>query len=374
MTRPRWCFLAGLLIVTIVTAGGCQWRGVNSMPLPGTSGNGDGAFVIQAQMPDVTNLVENSRVRVGDVTVGSISKIEQQGWRALVTMRLDSNVDLPENATATVGQTSLLGSLHIELAPPTQEAPRGRLHDGALIPLSAAGSYPTAEQTLAALSLLLNNGGLGKVHDITTAFTTALGGREIDARALIEQLDRFIGTLNDQVDDIITATDSLNHLAGGLAQQEPVLNRALDTIPASLAVLKDQRHNLTDMLVKLGQFSALATHTVDESKDKTVQILNAVGPVLDSLANAGPALTRSLSQLTTFPWPKETLGNWIRGDLANSSLVVDLTLSRLDSAFLTGTRFEGKLTKLEIQWGRTIGQLPSPYTAGNPLIVPYHFN
>lgn len=374
MTRPRRCLLAGLLIVTMVTAGGCQWRGVNSMPLPGTSGNGDGAFVIQAQLPDVTNLVENSRVRVGDVTVGSISKIEQQGWHALVTMRLDSNVDLPENATATVGQTSLLGSLHIELAPPTQEAPRGRLHNGTLIPLSAAGSYPTAEQTLAALSLLLNNGGLGKVHDITTAFTTALGGREIDARTLIDQLDRFIGTLNDQVDDIITATDSLNHLAGGLAQQEPVLNRALDAIPASLAVLKDQRHNLTDMLVKLGQFSALATHTVDESKDKTVRILNEVGPVLDSLANAGPALTRSLSQLTTFPWPKETLGNWIRGDLANASLVMDLTLSRLDSTFLTGTRFEGKLTELELQWGRTIGQLPSPYTAGNPLIVPYHFN
>ena len=26
-----------------------------------------------------------------------------------------------------------------------------------------------------------------------------------------------------------------------------------------------------------------------------------------------------------------------------------------------------------MQWGRTIGQMPSPYTAGNPLIAPYHF-
>jgi phospholipid/cholesterol/gamma-HCH transport system substrate-binding protein len=374
MTPPRWWRLVGLLLAAIAVLGGCEWRGINSLRLPGTAGNGQDAFVVQAQLPDVTNLVENSRVRVGDVTVGSITKIEQQGWHALVTMRLDPNVDLPENATATVGQTSLLGSLHVELAPPTQEAPRGRLHDGTLIPLSAAGSYPTTEQTLAALSLLLNNGGLGKVHDITTALTTALAGREPDARTLIDQLDRFVGTLNDQVDDIITATDNLNHLAGGLAQQQPVLNHALETIPASLAVLKDQRHDLTNMLVELGQFSALATHTVDESKDKTVQILNDVGPVLQALANAGPALTRSLSQLTTFPWPKETLGNWIRGDLGNASVVVDLTLSRLDSAFLTGTRFEGNLTELEMQWGRTIGQFPSPYTAGNPLIAPYHSN
>jgi phospholipid/cholesterol/gamma-HCH transport system substrate-binding protein len=49
-------------------------------------------------------------------------------------------------------------------------------------------------------------------------------------------------------------------------------------------------------------------------------------------------------------------------------------LSRLDSGLFTGTRWEGNLTELELQWGRTIGQMPSPYTAGNPLIAPYHWD
>ncbi len=75
--------------------------------------------------------------------------------------------------------------------------------------------------------------------------------------------------------------------------------------------------------------------------------------------------------LPTYPFPKETLTKWIRGDYANLTAVIDLTLSRLDSSFFTGTRFEGELTELEMQWGRTIGQLPSPYTAANPLVVPY---
>ena len=44
---------------------------------------------------------------------------------------------------------------------------------------------------------------------------------------------------------------------------------------------------------------------------------------------------------------------------------LDLTLSRLDSSFFTGTRWEG-MTELELQWGRTIGQMPSPYTARQP--------
>jgi phospholipid/cholesterol/gamma-HCH transport system substrate-binding protein len=95
---------------------------------------------------------------------------------------------------------------------------------------------------------------------------------------------------------------------------------------------------------------------------------------LESLADAGPALTRSLSFLSTYPWPKETITNWVRGDYANLSLVLDLTLSRIDSSFFTGTRWEGDLTELELQWGRTIGQTPSPYTAGNPLVAPYHWD
>ena len=68
------------------------------------------------------------------------------------------------------------------------------------------------------------------------------------------------------------------------------------------------------------------------------------------------------------------MAKWLRGDYANLTAVIDLTLSRLDAGIFTGTRFEGQLTQLELQWGRTIGQMPSPYTARNPLIVPYHFD
>jgi phospholipid/cholesterol/gamma-HCH transport system substrate-binding protein len=105
-----------------------------------------------------------------------------------------------------------------------------------------------------------------------------------------------------------------------------------------------------------------------------VQELRDIGPVVESLANAGPALTRSLDMLATFPFPRSTLKNWMRGDYGNTSIIVDLTLSRIDSHVFTGTRWEGDLTELELQWGRTIGQLPSPFTAGNPLVAPYHFN
>jgi phospholipid/cholesterol/gamma-HCH transport system substrate-binding protein len=363
-----------LLVLAALGSSGCQWRGLNSLPMPGTEGASPGSFEVKAQLPDVGYIQENSRVRVGDANVGTITNIEREGWHALVTMKLNGDVDLPANATATIGQTSLLGSLHLELAAPTGIPPVGKLGDGSLIPLVDGGSYPSTDQTLAALSLLLNGGGIGQLQDITKAFSTAFAGRERDLRSLIEQLDQFVGHLNDQTGDIIATTESFNNLVDQFANQKPVLDKAIRTIPDALAVLSTQRNNLTDALDALAKFNALATDSVNQTKDSLVKELKDIAPVLESLANAGPALTRSLSFLATFPWPKETLTNWVRGDYANLTAIFDLTLSRIDNALFTGTRWEGDLTELEMQWGRTIGQLPSPYTAGNPLVAPYRLD
>jgi phospholipid/cholesterol/gamma-HCH transport system substrate-binding protein len=381
MMRRKWISVAAAVLAGSLVISGCAgWRGLNSIPLPGVEGVGPGSFTIQAQMPDVDNIEPNSRVRVGDVNVGTVKKIERQGWHALVTMELNRDVQLPANATATLGQTSLLGSLHIELAPPKDVPPQGRLHQGSLIPLASSGKYPSTEETLSAIALLLNGGGIGNIQDITDALSIAFNGRENDLRSLIEQLDKAIGYLNDQKDDIIAATDSLNNLVGQFAAQKPVVDKALKTIPDALAVLKDQRNNLSEALAQLGKFSALAANSVNQTKDALVKELKDLGPVVQSLADAGPALTRALSFLPTFPFPKETLTNWMRGDYANLTLILDLTLSRIDSGIFTGSRWECNLTWLELQWGRTIGQFPSPCmsggpgTPGNPLIAPYRFD
>lgn len=372
--KTRQCRVVIAIVVVAFCLASCGWRGVNSLPLPGTEGGGPGSFTVQAQLPDITNIQRNSGVRVGDVTVGSVTKIETQGWHALVTMRLDGDVHLPANATAKVGQTSLLGSLHIELSPPADAIPQGKLRDGSLIALDNAGAYPTTEQTLATVSMLLNGGGIGQIEDITTAFATAFAGREQDLRGLIGQLDTFIANTNAQTDDIIAATQSLNGLVGTLADNKPVIDTALRTIPDALSVVNAQRDNLVEALDQIGKFTAIAADSVHQTKDALVQNLKNLGPVLQSLADAGPAMTRSLSLLTTYPFPNETIEKWVRGDTANLTAIIDLTLSRLDNSFLTGTRFEGELTELELQWGRTIGQIPSPYSAANPLTAPYHLD
>ena len=103
-----------------------------------------------------------------------------------------------------------------------------------MIPLSAAGTYPTTEQTLASVSILLNGGGLGQLQEINQTFAKALAGRENDMRSLLTQLDIFISQLNEQTDDIITATESLNSLAGQVAAKDRTVDKALTTIPQAI--------------------------------------------------------------------------------------------------------------------------------------------
>ncbi len=107
---------------------GCTFNGLNSLPLPGTVGRGPDATVYHLELANVGTLEANSPVMVSDVSVGSVSRMTVRDWHADVEISVTPGVVIPPaNAVATVGQTSLLGSMHIALDPPSGQPPTGRL-------------------------------------------------------------------------------------------------------------------------------------------------------------------------------------------------------------------------------------------------------
>lgn len=130
MMRIRRTFAVAVGLTVALGVSGCQWDGLNSLPMPGTEGTAPGSYHVRIQMPNVTTLTRNSPVRVHDVTVGTVSGIEVEDWHALVTVTLNPDVRLPANAVAKIGQTSLLGSNHLELSAPTDQPPEGELKPG----------------------------------------------------------------------------------------------------------------------------------------------------------------------------------------------------------------------------------------------------
>src|SRR5882757_10277198 len=111
----------------LLTVTGCAFQGVNSLPLPGTVGRGSDSAVYHVEVANIGTLESNSPVLIDDVVVGTVGKMTLHGWHIDVEVSVKRDVTVPANAVAAVGQTSLLGSMHLALDPPLGKAPTGRL-------------------------------------------------------------------------------------------------------------------------------------------------------------------------------------------------------------------------------------------------------
>ena len=325
MTARRRTSAVGLALAGSLLATGCEFNGAASIPLPGGQGNGEGAYRVTVEFPDVLDLVPQSAVKVDDVTVGSVKEIDLKGYTARVVISVNKDVEMPENARASLRQTSLLGEKFVSLERPTDEAPAGRLRDGAVIGLDRTTRNAEIEEVLAALSLVLNGGSLEQLQVINRELVLALKGREADVKGLLTQLETFVGGLDKQKQDIVRALESMDKLTSRLAAQRQVLSTALRDIAPGLGVLADQRAQLTQVLTGLNQLGDVATRVIRASQQNTVADLRALEPILRQLNKAGKDLPDSLELLTTYPFPK-TVDEGIKGDYANLFITLDINL------------------------------------------------
>ena len=322
----------------MLTITGCSFQGVNSLPLPGAVGRGGDAAVYHVEMANIGTLESNSPVMIDDVVVGSVGRMTLHGWHVDLEVSVKPDVVVAANAVATVGQTSLLGSMHVALDPPPGQAPSGRLKPGTTIGLNDSSTYPSTEQTLSSLAAVVNGGGLGQLGEIIGNFNTALSGRQDAVRDLITRLDTFVGTLYQQRDNIIATIDELNRFSERLGSQQEVLTRALNKIPPALDVLLRERPRITTALQKLGAFSDIVSGLVDDTQADLVKNLQNLEPTLRALADVGPEIDTALSWLPTFPLTQNIIDRGVRGDYVNLFVTVDLTNSRIKRGLLLGTR------------------------------------
>jgi phospholipid/cholesterol/gamma-HCH transport system substrate-binding protein len=361
MTASPRSRIAPLALAAALGVSGCGFGGLNSLPLPGAVGRGADATRYQVELANVSSLEPNSPVLVDDVVVGSVGNMKVRDWIADVEISVKPGVSIPANAVAKVGQTSLLGSMHLALDPPADEQPSGRLAPGATLGLNRSSTYPSTEQTLSALSVVINGGGLGQLGDIVNELNAAFNGREPQIRELLTRLNDFIGVLADQRDSINATIVSLNRLAGTLAGQREVLTRALDRIPPALDVLIAERPRLTAALQKLGDFSTLAADVVNDTRADLIANLRNLEPTLRSLVDVGPNLNKALAYFTAFPYGQATIDRAIRGDYLNQFIIFDLTVPRLKKTLMLGTR-----------WGQEGAKLvPAP---GDPWYATYTYD
>lgn len=363
----------GAVLMLIAVCSSCGWRGIANVPLPGEPGTG--RMTIYVQMPNTLALNVNSRVRVADVFVGSVRAIKLVNWVATLTLGIDSRLQLPANTLATIGQTSLLGSQHVQLGPPADPSPR-ELRNGDTIPLQNSSAFPTTERVLASIGTILTGGGIPNLEKIETEVANILTGRGDQIREFLARLDTFTAQLNSQRDDIARAVDSTNRLLAIVSRRNDVLDHALTEFPPLIEHFARTRDLFSGAVQALGRFSKVTNDTLSAAKDNLHEELQDLQRPLTQLARSTPYLVGALSVMLTIPFSIDNVPKVVRGDYVNISGLFDLTLSNIDNSLLSGTRFSGALRALEQAWGRDpatmipdVRYTPNPHDApSGPLV------
>ena len=334
-----------------VTLSSCGWQGIANLPLAVGPGSQKGSETVYVQIADTLALNVNSRVRVADVFVGTVRKIELKDWVPTLTLAIEPGVQLPANATAKIWQSSLLGTQHVKLAAPAKPSSEP-LRNGDIIPLDRSSSFPTVERTLASLATVLRGGGIPNLEVIQNEVNNLLTGNAEQIRSFLNNLDVLTAGLNKQRDDIAQALESTSNLFTYVARRNNTLDRLLVDLPPLMSYLAGARDQVADAVIALGRFGQVTGETLSAAQADLRTNLELLQRPLTQLGRGAPYFLDALRLAVTNPYPIDNIPKVVRGDYMNLSLTLDLTLSSIDNAFLTGTGVSGMLRALEQSWGR----------------------
>jgi phospholipid/cholesterol/gamma-HCH transport system substrate-binding protein len=76
-----------------------------------------GYYPIKATFSSVTGLKKDTNIEISGVKIGKVKSIELTNYEAVVTMLIDSNVKIQDDAIASIRTKGILGEQYIEILP-----------------------------------------------------------------------------------------------------------------------------------------------------------------------------------------------------------------------------------------------------------------
>lgn len=150
-----------------------------------------------------------------------------------------------------------------------------------------------------------------------------------------------------------------------------MLDRVLTDFPPLLKHFADTKNLLINAVDSVGRLSQVTDQYLSEARPNLHADLQSLQCPLRELGKGSPYLIGALKLILTQPFDIDAVPKIFRGDYQNVSATLDVTLSSMDNALLSGTGFSGLLRALEQSFGRDPeSMIPDIRYTSNPNDAP----
>ncbi|HEY8181472.1 MAG TPA: MlaD family protein [Thermoanaerobaculia bacterium] len=239
--------------------------------------NRKGTKTVTAVFDSVAGLDNKSKVRVAGVPVGEVKDIQLRGdGKAVVTMEIDSDIQLRKGAFARVVNLGLLGEKYVEIVPGPTNMPE--LAQGTTLQGSQPASIDDVTNQISAIAT--------DVKAITESLRTAVSGPQGEQRlqAIVENARQ----ITEQVRDLV-ATNRVNvdatlanarEITAQLRNEIPRLTSSIEKVANTLnGTVGENRQDVKQVVENLRKLSTDLKTSTENLNAITGQVRSGEGTV-----------------------------------------------------------------------------------------------
>ncbi|GAA1004966.1 hypothetical protein GCM10009551_081890 [Nocardiopsis tropica] len=307
--------------VATVTAGalltGCAGTfNPSSIPAPGQPGGGSG-YTLHLDFSNVLNLPDKARVVFDGVNSGRLQKVTLQEGKAVVDVKINDGVQVPNTVTATLQQDTILGDTYVALKS-TPGKPGTALKAGDTVPLAQTKPPTQIEDILRDLANFLGSGSLMQLQDTFKRINDNLPADPRQLSGLMKTVSQTVVDLGDQNDNVSQAITSVGNLVNTVNSNDDLL----------VALLKPSDNWLGDSL----SLTTGAIRVLSRLSDALAPLI-FTAPLLDS----STAVVAGVIKPLMFPgWPN------MNGRQANLANLEDLLKNKILPFLASGAKVNVK--------------------------------
>ena len=278
----------------------------------------------KAVFTDVTGVAKGDDVRIAGVSIGAIDEVEiVQKDKALVTFKVEKDVQLTQNTMATLRFRNLVGQRYLALAQGS-EGSTAALKPGSTIPLERTqdaldlnvllnGFKPVFEalnpedtNKLAFEIVQTLQGEAGNVQSLlgrVSSLTNTLAGRDKLIGDVVTNLSEVLDMLGTRDAELKNTITTLRQFVGGLKQDRKAILGSLDSVSElteeTASLLVDGRPLIRDDIKQLRRLTKnLSEKDTLKQLEESVQVMPIKMTKLGHFVASGSIFNQYLCNMT----------------------------------------------------------------------------